>query len=43
MRVNTEATAASSESYYAALSEIGQLLVRAVEPPKLYEAIIEVL
>ncbi|MGB3749652.1 MAG: EAL domain-containing protein [Rhodanobacter sp.] len=43
MRVNTETTAASSESYYAALSEIGQLLVRAVEPPELYEAIIEVL
>lgn len=43
MQVNTGAVAASSESYYAALSEIGQLLVRAVEPPELYEAIIEVL
>ncbi|WP_449425700.1 GAF domain-containing protein, partial [Rhodanobacter lindaniclasticus] len=43
MRGNTGATAATSESYYAALSEIGQLLVRAVEPPALYEAIIEVL
>jgi GAF domain len=43
MRVNTGATAATSESYYAALSEIGQLLVRAVEPPELYDAIIEVL
>ena len=43
MRVNTAATAASSESHYAALADIGQLLVRAVEPPELYEAIIEVL
>lgn len=43
MQVNTGAVAASSESYYAALSEIGQLLVRAVQPPHLYEAIIEVL
>ncbi len=43
MRVNTRTWTASSESYYAALSEIGQLLVRAVEPPELYEAIIEVL
>ena len=42
MQVNTEA-AVSSESCYAALSEIAQLLVRAVEPPELYEAIIEVL
>lgn len=43
MQINTGAVAASSESYYAALSEIGQLIVRAVEPPELYEAIIEVL
>lgn len=43
MQVNTEAKAASSESHYAALADIGQLLVRAVEPPELYEAIIEVL
>ncbi|MEO6801590.1 MAG: EAL domain-containing protein [Rhodanobacter sp.] len=43
MQVNTVATAASSESHYAALADIGQLLVRAVEPPELYEAIIEVL
>jgi len=43
MQVNTGGAAASSESYYAALSEIGQLLVRAVEPPALYDAIIEVL
>ncbi|OOG55818.1 bifunctional diguanylate cyclase/phosphodiesterase [Rhodanobacter sp. B05] len=43
MQVNTGAVAASSEGYYAALSEIGQLLVRAVEPPALYEAIIEVI
>lgn len=42
MQVNTEAVV-SSESCYAALSEIAQLLVRAVEPPELYEAIIEVL
>ena len=42
MQVNMEATV-SSESCYAALSEIAQLLVRAVEPPALYEAIIEVL
>ena len=43
MQVNGEATAASSESHYAALADIGQLLVRAVEPPELYEAIIGVL
>ncbi len=43
MQVKTAAGTASSESFYAALSEIGQLLVRAVEPPELYEAIIEVL
>ncbi len=43
MQGNTGAGAASSESHYAALFEIGQLLVRAVEPPELYEAIIEVL
>ena len=42
MQVSTQA-AVSSESCYAALSEIAQLLVRAVEPPELYEAIIEVL
>jgi diguanylate cyclase (GGDEF)-like protein/PAS domain S-box-containing protein len=35
--------AASSESFYAALSEIGQLLVRSLDPPVLYEAVIEVL
>ena len=43
MQVDTAATAASSESFYAALSEIGQLLVRSLEPPVLYEAVIEVL
>lgn len=43
MQVDTGATAASSESFYAALSEIGQLLVRSLEPPVLYEAVIEVL
>ncbi|MEO8809111.1 MAG: EAL domain-containing protein [Rhodanobacter sp.] len=43
MRVDTRAESASSESFYAALSEIAQLLVRAIEPPALYESIIEVL
>ena len=43
MQVDTGATAASSENFYAALSEIGQLLVRSPEPPVLYEAVIEVL
>ena len=43
MQVDTGATAASSESFYAALSEIGQLLVRSLEPPVLYEAVIEAL
>jgi len=37
------ADAASGESFHAALSEIGQLLVRALEPAVLYEAVIEVL
>jgi diguanylate cyclase (GGDEF)-like protein/PAS domain S-box-containing protein len=43
MQVNSGTMAASSESFYAALSEIGQLLVRSLEPLELYEAIIEVL
>ncbi|NMW25573.1 GAF domain-containing protein, partial [Rhodanobacter denitrificans] len=43
MQADTGATAASSENFYAALSEIGQLLVRSPEPPVLYEAVIEVL
>ncbi|MEP6898988.1 MAG: GAF domain-containing protein, partial [Rhodanobacter sp.] len=34
---------ASSESFYAALSDIGQLLVRSLDPPVLYEAVIAVL
>ncbi|WP_426702810.1 bifunctional diguanylate cyclase/phosphodiesterase [Rhodanobacter sp. Col0626] len=42
-RVNGGADSSSSESFYAALSEIGQLLVRSLEPPVLYEAVIEVL
>ncbi|MDE1892933.1 MAG: EAL domain-containing protein [Xanthomonadaceae bacterium] len=33
----------SSENFYAALSEIGQLLVRSLDPQVLYEAVIEVL
>ncbi|HEV2681457.1 MAG TPA: hypothetical protein VGV14_13215, partial [Rhodanobacter sp.] len=41
--VNPAQEAASSESFYAALSEIGQLLVRSLDPPVLYEAVIEVL
>jgi len=41
--IDAAATLASSESFYAALSEIGQLLVRSLEPPMLYEAVIEVL
>jgi diguanylate cyclase (GGDEF)-like protein/PAS domain S-box-containing protein len=43
MQANTGSIAASSESFYAALSEIGQLLVRSPDPPMLYEAVIEVL
>ncbi|MHB1056570.1 MAG: bifunctional diguanylate cyclase/phosphodiesterase [Rhodanobacter sp.] len=43
MQADAGATGASSESFYAALSEIGQLLVRSLEPPVLYEAVIEVL
>jgi diguanylate cyclase (GGDEF)-like protein/PAS domain S-box-containing protein len=35
--------AASSESFYAALFDIGQLLVRSLDPPVLYEAVIDVL
>lgn len=42
-QVDAEAAVASSESFYAALSEIGQLLVRSLDPPVLYEAVIEVL
>jgi hypothetical protein len=42
-QVGAEAAVASSESFYAALSEIGQLLVRSLDPPVLYEAVIEVL
>ncbi len=34
---------ASSEHFYAALFDIGQLLVRSLDPPALYEAVIEVL
>jgi len=34
---------ASSEHFYAALYDIGQLLIRALEPPALYEAVIDVL
>ncbi len=37
------AAVASSECFYAALSDIGQLLVRSLEPAVLYEAVIEVL
>jgi len=43
MQVDSGATAASSESFYAALSEIGQLLMCSLEPPVLYEAVIEAL
>lgn len=42
-QVDTEAAVASSESFYAALSEIGQLLVRSLDPSVLYEAVIDVL
>ncbi|HEY1589936.1 MAG TPA: GAF domain-containing protein, partial [Rhodanobacter sp.] len=42
-QVGAEAAVASSESFYAALSEIGQLLVRSLDPPLLYEAVVEVL
>ena len=43
IQVKPGAVPASSESFYAALSEIGQLLVRSLEPSILYEAVIEVL
>jgi len=43
MQVDSGATAASSESFYATLSEIGQLLMCSLEPPVLYEAVIEAL
>ncbi|WP_158885114.1 EAL domain-containing protein [Rhodanobacter sp. L36] len=38
-----QGVAASGESFYAALSDIGQLLVRSLDPAVLYEAVIEVL
>ena len=40
---HAEAGTASSESFHAALSEVGQLLVRSLDPTVLYEAVIEVL
>jgi diguanylate cyclase (GGDEF)-like protein/PAS domain S-box-containing protein len=43
IQVEPGSVPASSESFYAALSEIGQLLVRSLEPSILYEAVIEVL
>ncbi|WP_231381695.1 EAL domain-containing protein [Rhodanobacter sp. OR87] len=43
MQIDAVAMATPSESFYAALSEIGQLLMRSLEPPMLYEAVIEVL
>ena len=43
MQVKPRSVVASSESFYAALSDIGQLLVRSLDPPVLYEAVIEVL
>jgi diguanylate cyclase (GGDEF)-like protein/PAS domain S-box-containing protein len=43
MQADAGATGAASESFHAALSEIGQLLVRSLEPSVLYEAVIEVL
>ncbi len=41
--VNAAPVSASSEHFYAALFDIGQLLVRSLDPPALYEAVIEVL
>ena len=38
-----ELRAVSGESLYAALSDLGQLLLRSLDPPVLYEAVIEVL
>jgi diguanylate cyclase (GGDEF)-like protein/PAS domain S-box-containing protein len=43
MQLKPRSVVASSESFYAALSDIGQLLVRSLEPSVLYEAVIEVL
>jgi len=40
---NADQVTHTSESFYAALSEIGQLLVRSLDPQVLYEAVIEVL
>ena len=41
--VTAAPTSASSEHFYAALFDISQLLVRSLDPPALYEAVIEVL
>jgi diguanylate cyclase (GGDEF)-like protein/PAS domain S-box-containing protein len=43
MQLNSRSVVASSESFYAALSDIGQLLVRSLDPEVLYEGVIEVL
>ena len=43
MQLKPRSVVASSETFYAALSDIGQLLVRSLEPAVLYEAVIEVL
>jgi diguanylate cyclase (GGDEF)-like protein/PAS domain S-box-containing protein len=43
IQVKPESVPTSSESFYAALSEIGQLLVQSLEPATLYESVIEVL
>jgi diguanylate cyclase (GGDEF)-like protein/PAS domain S-box-containing protein len=43
MHIHAGATAASGENFYAALSEIGQLLACAPEPAVLYAGVVEVL
>ncbi len=43
MQVNTESMSASSESFYAVLSDIGQLLSSAPDPAALYDGVIGIL
>lgn len=43
MQVDTMAVAASSESFYAVLSDVGKLLARSLDPLPLYEATIRIL
>jgi len=42
-QIDPAPAAASSENFYAALSEIGQLLARSLDPPVLYEVVVRIL